>query len=338
MKKQTITIYDIAQEAGVSTATVSRVIAGNYPVSLKTREKVKKIIEKHDFSPNAIARSLSNKRSKVLGFIVPAITNNFFSQVFIEVEKYALDKGYSVLLGNTLHDRELESKYIRMLLDQQAEGIILLGGLINDSIPNKKRVNELKEIEKKSKLVMINGKVDEMNSFSVRTDEGKGIEMMIEHLNEKGHEKIGIIGGIKGITTTDIKIKAFNDTLKKMHLEVRPSWQIYSGYDIESGEKGLNCLYDINKEFPTAIIGINDMVAVGLIKGNSKTNKEIFTIVGFDNTDLSRSTTPELTTISHPYQELGEKAIEMMDDDYRERGERDILLKPELIIRDSTLR
>ncbi|WP_067841895.1 LacI family DNA-binding transcriptional regulator [Amphibacillus sediminis] len=129
MRNEKVTIYDLAKEAGVSTATISRVIAGNYPVSQKTREKVQKIIDQYNYHPNAVARTLSNKKSRLIGFITPAITNPFFSQVFIEVEKYALDKGYSVLLGNSMHSRELELRYIRMLLEQQAEGIILLGGV-----------------------------------------------------------------------------------------------------------------------------------------------------------------------------------------------------------------
>lgn len=337
MEKKSITIYDIADEAEVSTATVSRVIAGNYPVSQKTREKVNRIIKKYDFHPNAIARSLSNKRSKVLGFIVPAITNAFFSQVFIEAEKYALNKGYSVLLGNSLHNRELESKYMRMLLDQQAEGIILLGGLINDVNPNKKWVEELKEIQNRTKLVMINGQVDGINGFSVQTDEGKGVELLVQHLVEQGHTKIGFIGGVEGITTTDFKVDAFKKALKKYQLPFRKSWQVYSEYDIPDGERGLKELFTKNSDLPTAIIGINDLVAIGMIKENKKHWNKKIAITGFDNTDIAKTSTPELTTISHPYKELGRIAIDMMDDPYRATNSRKIILEPSLIVRESTI-
>lgn len=336
MEGKAITIYDIAKEAGVSTATVSRVIAGNYPVSEKTKKKVNSIIKEYNFHPNAVARSLSSKRSRVLGFITPEITNPFFSQVFIEVEKHALEKGYSVLLGNSLNNRKLESKYIRMLLDQQAEGIILLGGLINDIYPDSNQVNDLKTIEKKTKLVTINGRIDGVNSSSVRTDEGKGIEMVVEHLVELGHSKIGIIGGIEHIATTQIKIKAFKQALKKHHLEFKDSWQVYWGYDIESGENGLKTLCDTNKDFPTAIIGINDMVAIGLVKGSRKLNRD-FAFVGYDNTDLAIASSPELTSVSHPYNDLGKIAIDLMDKDFDEKKYKDIILDPILIQRESTL-
>lgn len=338
MKMKAVTIYDIAKEAGVSTATVSRVIAGNYSVSEKTKKKVEEIIEEHDFHPNAIARSLSNRRSKVLGFIAPSITNEFFSQVFVEVEKCALEKGYSVLLGNSMHSRELESRYIRMLLDQQAEGIILLGGLINDTRPDQEEILELKEIQKQTKLVMINGKIEGLDNFSVRTDEARGIELIVDHLVEQGHKKIGLIGGVEGITTTDIKVETYKKALNKHHLVFKPSWQIYSEYDISSGEQGFARLLQANEELPTALIGINDMIGIGLVKAARKYNKDHFSIVGFDNTTLSCTSSPELTTIAHPYEELGRIAVEMMDDEYRATKQKEIILPPNLIVRESTIR
>lgn len=336
MDKKSVTIYDIAKEAEVSTATVSRVIAGNYPVSKETRMKVMEIIKKYDFQPNAIARSLSSKKTKILGFITPAITNPFFSQVFIEIEKYAHEKGYSVLLCNSLHDRDLESKYIRMLLEQQAEGIILLGGLINDSNPDPKRVEELKQILNKTKLIMINGKIKGVDCFSVRTDEGKGIEMIVDHLVDQGHKKIGIIGGIKGITTTDIKLNSFQESLEKHQLTYYPEWQIFSGYDISDGEKCIRELTYKNKDYPTAIIGINDMVAIGAVKECRKSIINDLSIVGFDNTHLSRTSFPELTTVSHPYDLLGKTVIEVMLSEKLYSYTNDIVLNPELIKREST--
>lgn len=337
MEKQKITIYTIANEAGVSTATVSRVIAGNYPVSEKTKEKVNRIIEKYDFHPNAIARSLSNKKSKILGFITPAITNLFFSQVFIEVEKHALNKGYLVLLGNTLHDRKLESKYMQMLLDQQAEGIILLGGLINDTNPHEEYIQNLLKVKKQTKLVMINGSVPGVDSFSVSTDESKGINLLVNHLVKQGHRKIGIIGGLESITTTEVKIEAFKDALRENNLVFNKDWQFYTGFDIESGETGLKELIHSNIELPTALIGINDMVASGLVKENKK-HPFKFVLSGFDNTDLSRLSFPELTTVSHPYNELGKIAVDMMDDRYRRNGRKKVVLDPYLIERESTFK
>lgn len=334
MENKKVTIYDLAEELGVSTATVSRVIAGDYPVSEKTREKVQKLIDKYDFRPNAIARTLSNKKSRLVGFITPAITNPFFSQVFVELEKYALEKGYSVLLGNTSGNREQESHYTRILLEQQAEGIILLGGLINDTIPDPHGVQELIEVQKRTKLVTINGKIESVNNSSVRTDEAEGIELIIKHLVELGHTKIGLIGGIKGITTTDIKVHTFKKELEKHQLTFHDSWQIYSGYSIKSGEDGFEELMSTNETLPTALIGINDMVGVGMIKASKRFRNNHFAFVGYDDTILAQTSSPELTSIRHPYEELGKIAIDMVLD---EGPVRDVILTPKLVIKESTM-
>ncbi|MFA9457900.1 LacI family DNA-binding transcriptional regulator [Halalkalibacter sp. AB-rgal2] len=335
MENKKVTIYDLAEEVGVSTATISRVIAGNYPVSQKTREKVQKVIDKYDYRPNAIARTLSNKKSRLLGFITPDITNPFFSQVFVEVDKYALEKGYSVLLGNSMHSRELESRYIRILLEQQAVGIILLGGLINDTVPDPNSVQELIEVQKGTKLVTINGKVEGGNNYSVRTDEAKGIELIIKHLVKLGHKKIGLLGGVKGITTTDIKVSTFKRELKKYNLEYKDSWQIYSGFNIASGEEGFEQLIRTNRELPTALLGINDMVGVGIIKASKRHADKSFSFVGFDDTSLAQTSSPELTSVRHPYEKLGKMAIEMIEDG---GPSRDIILPPRLVVKESTLR
>lgn len=337
MDKKEVTIYDIAKRAEVSTATVSRVIAGNYPVSKKTREKVLKIIELYDFHPNALARSLSNSKTNVIGFITPDIRNPFFSQIFVEVEKQAHKVGYSVLLCNSENDKGIESRYIRMLLEQRTEAIVLLGGLINDVEPNSDKVTELSQIAEKTKLVMINGKIDGIDSFSVQTDEGKGIELIIDHLIEQNHSKIGILGGYKSITTTADKLQAFEATLKKKGLEYNPNWVISASYSIESGQDALKELVRNNYELPTALIGINDMVAIGMLKENRKANLPQFTIVGYDNTHLAIASNPELTTVSHPYEKIGEKVIDVIVGK-ENPANKEIILEPELIIRESTLK
>ncbi|MEK4565997.1 LacI family DNA-binding transcriptional regulator [Alkalihalobacillus sp. FSL R5-0424] len=334
MQNRKITIYDLAEELGVSTATVSRVIAGDYPVSERTRKKVQELIDKYDFRPNAIARTLSNKKSKLLGFITPAITNPFFSQVFVELERYALEKGYSLLLGNTSGNREQESHYIKILLEQQAEGIILLGGLINDSVPDPYGVQELIDVQKKTKLVTINGKIESANHCSVRTDEAKGVEMIIKHLVELGHTKIALIGGIKGITTTDIKVDTFKKELKKHQLDFHDLWQVYSGYSIKSGEEGFERLINTNRTLPTALIGINDMVGVGMIKASKRYADRSFAFVGYDDTMLAQTSSPELTSIRHPYEVLGKTAIDMVLD---EGPVKDVILSPSLIVKESTI-
>lgn len=339
MNRKSITIYDIAREANVSSATVSRVIAGNYPVSQKTRKKVLDLIEKYDYQPNAVARSLTKKESKMIGVILPDITNPFFAQVFIEAEKYALTKGYTLILCNSMNSSKMESKYLRVLTERQVEGIIFMGGRINKTYPEPSEINELKHVMDRIPVILVNGKINLLECPSVRTNEEKGIELIIRHLVEQDFNRIALIGGVKGITTTDCKVNAYRYSLNKHNLKFNENWQIYSGYDVKRGKEAMEIMLQKNKNnLPTAIIGINDLVVIGALKYCHNRGINKFSFAGFDDSELAQNSIPEITSVSHPYKELGkvaiEKLIKMKSKDIKTE---DILINPQLIKRESTL-
>ena len=131
--KKAITIYDISKEANVSPSTVSRVINGNVKVSYEKTQRVKALIKKYNFQPNAIARGLIKKESNTIGVIIPDIKNPFFSSAFLEIEKAAMNRKYSVILCSSINkklqsDTEAETHYLNMLLEKQVDGIIFMGG------------------------------------------------------------------------------------------------------------------------------------------------------------------------------------------------------------------
>src|SRR5690606_17453581 len=126
-----ITIYDIAREADVSVATVSRVLNDTAPVKASTRERIMAIIEKHQFQPNALARSLLKKETGTIAVVLPDITNPFFPEVFWGAENEARDKGYTFFLCNTAGDYSRESEYLTILREKRVDGIIFIGGRIN---------------------------------------------------------------------------------------------------------------------------------------------------------------------------------------------------------------
>lgn len=133
MKK--VTIYDIASEARTSISTVSRVLTGNAPVSKKMRERVQTVIDKYGFQPSMSARDLARQETKTLGVILPNISNPFFSTIFLEIQKYAASQDYSVLMWNSMNDLAMESRALQTLSERQVDGIIFMGGRINDSQP-----------------------------------------------------------------------------------------------------------------------------------------------------------------------------------------------------------
>ncbi len=338
-----ITIYDIAEEAQVSPATVSRVLTGSANVSRTKREKIEKLIAKYNFQPNALARSLIKKETKTIGFILPDITNPFFSTVFLEAEKQALSMGYTMILCNSMNDNMLnvtniESLYLKTLSEKQVDGIIFMGGRINESKTNEEYAREINEILQKIPIVMINGKMTGVNCVKVRTDEKEGIYNLVKYLYELGHRKIGFIGGVKGITSSDDKIKAFTKITDQLGIVCKKEWMINSCFSIEDGYASMEKLLK-NHELPTAIMAVNDFVAIGAIRAaeaNGINVPEDLSITGFDGVYLTDLVRPRITTVSQNCAILGATAMDVMMAILKgNKHKKETTIKSNLLIKDS---
>ena len=341
MEKKTMTIYDIAEATNVSPATVSRVLNGNYPVSKKTKEKVLAKIQEYNFQPNSIARSLSKKETKMIGLILPDITNPFFSSFCIELEKSAHRNGYTIFLCNSMNDSEMESVYLKVLSERQVEGIIMMGGRINKSLTVAEEAAEVLEVMKKIPVLMVNGDMAGVDCYKVRSDERLGMKMIVEHLVQIGHKNMGLLGGIQGISSTDIKVEAFREILLENGLVSHPEWHIYSGFSVESGQKAMKKLLE-NKELPTAIICMNDMNATGaLVECNHQNiDPKKFAFVGYDDSFVANILTPSLTSVNHDYEKLGTLALNLIinakNDHEAADQTKEVTVEPFLTIRNST--
>lgn len=340
MDKKTFTIYDIAEATNVSPATVSRVLNGNYPVSKKTKEKVLAKIQEYNFQPNSIARSLSKKETKMIGLILPDITNPFFSSFCIELEKYAQKKGYTIFLCNSMNDSAMESVYLRVLSERQVEGIIMMGGRINKSVTEAEEAVEVLDVMKKIPVLMVNGEMSGVDCYQVRSDERLGMRMIVEHLVEMGHKNIGLLGGKQGITSTDIKVEGFKQNLVENGLVYHPEWHIYSGFSVESGQIAMEMLLE-NKELPSAIICMNDMIASGALVAcnQQQIDPKKFAFVGYDDSFVADILTPSLTSINHDYEKLGQAALDLIINAKNEQEpekSKEVTIVPYLTKRNST--
>ncbi|GAF63870.1 putative transcriptional regulator [Bacillus sp. TS-2] len=314
MKNKNVTIYDIAKEANVSPATVSRVLTGNARVRPETMKKIVAIIEKHQFRPNELARSLLYKKSKMLGFILPDITSPFFSTLVLKSESYALKNGYSSFVCNSMNSREMESKYLQTLLEKQVDGIVFLGGRINNVAPPKEQIEELKQVIKRVPVVLVNGSLPDLDAPIIRSDEGDGVKQLVQLAIQKGHTKIGFLGGTVGVTSYELKLAAFEEEMKKVGLPFNKEWIIPDSFSIASGEIVIEKLI-LTKEMPTAILCANDYVAMGAINQLQKHGYEVPTdisVLGFDDMYISQYFPPGITTISQNYERLGQTAIEVL--------------------------
>lgn len=338
-----ITIYDIAREAKVSPSTVSRVLTGNARVSEEKTRRVKKLIKKYNYQPNALARSLLTKSSNTIGVILPSVDNPFFASVFMEVEKLALARGYSVILCNSVNtmlknDYKSESMYLKMLVEKRVDGIIFTGGRANRVKTDKDLANEMNSIIAQIPVVMINGSMQNVDCYKVQSDEREGMFSAIEHLVSLGHRDIGFIGGQPSITSTYIKQKALKDALEYFNLSYEDQWIIYSDFSIDSGARALKKLL-AKKDIPTAVVAVNDLVAIGAINYAMSKGLNIpddISIIGFDNSYLCDIVTPKLTSVSHNICELAKTAVEMLcADDLDGDISKEKIVKTKLISRNS---
>lgn len=314
MRKDTITIYDIAKMAEVSVSTVSRVLNGKSVVNEQTRQKVLNIMAMHNFQPNRLALSLLKKESMTIGCILPDITNLFFSTVFLQAEIYSAELGYTMLLCNSLNNRDIESSYLRVLLERRVDGILFMGGRINDSTPRPELVQEMQTIVERVPLVMINGAMPHIDAYVIQSDEKQGFTDLIQYLYNIGHRKMALIGGTAGVTPTDVKTGAFHKAVETLGLLTHPSWMIPRGFSVESGVEAMQVLLQ-QAELPNAVLAINDLVAIGAMKEAQRQGLRVpedISIAGFDDTFLAQICTPALTTVNHNYMQLARIAMDTL--------------------------
>ncbi|SHN00298.1 LacI family DNA-binding transcriptional regulator [Gracilibacillus kekensis] len=336
--KKNITIYDIAKEANVSPATVSRVLTGNERVKPITKEKVLAIIEKYNFRPNSLARSLLFKQSKMIGIILPDINHPFFSTLVLKIEAHALSLGYTTFLCNSMNDEQIESTYLHNLVDKQVDGIIFLGGRINQVETNHALAEEMNQIMDRVPVVFVNGEMEGVDTHIVQTDEIDGITKVVDLLNNLNHQKIAFLGGESGISSHELKYNAFQHAMKNNQLPLNPDWILAEGFEIASGEALASQLLTL-KNRPTAIVCVNDFVAIGVIKTLEKFDLKVpedISVVGFDDIYLAKDFPPGITSVSQNYDQLGRTAVDVLIKRINnELAEKKITVPTRLMVRNS---
>lgn len=310
--KKIITIYDIAKEAGVSTATVSRVLTNSAKVSQEKKEKIEALIEKYEFKPNAMARGLSETKSKIIGIIAADIRNPFYATLFVECEREANNLGYTVLLCNSLGENELEDRHLQKLFGQRVEAIVQMGGRVDELVSDSNYVEHVNKIASRIPVV-ITGKLDGSACYQVNIDEGQAMEKIMEYLISLGHRKIALVGGRKNVKSTVEKRSRYKELLGRYNMEFNENY-IVEGlkYDNESGYDCMNRLFEV-QDLPSAVIAINDFTAVGIIRAITERGLSIpknISVASFDNTYISEVTIPKLTAIGYDYRSFGSKIIQ----------------------------
>lgn len=283
---------DIAKLAGVSSATVSNVINGSSVVRPETAERVRKVIEETRFVPNGSAATLKYGRSSSYGLIIPDITNPFFPEFIRSFEGILANNNQDMFLATTdLHVSRMQQTIRRMLI-RQVDGVALLAAEIETE-----PIEAL--IHHRVPLVTMDRRVVGPGLSDIVIDYLSGLREAVRHLRELGHERVAYIGGSSGLTISDHRISAFHEAMNDAGLNVHPEYILAGNYRISGGESCMEELFGIDAR-PTAIMCANDLTAIGalrVIRRHGLSVPDDFSVVGFDDIEMSDIIQPPLTTI-----------------------------------------
>lgn len=327
-----ITIRDVAKEAGVSTMTVSRVVNNKGQVANETRIRVELAMKKLSYVPNMNAQNLVTNKTWTIGVIVPDIANPFFASLVKAGEKICNERGYSMLIGNTEGDLAIERRYISVYKARMCEAIILVAPRIDDF--------ELSELNKQIPLVVVDRTVPFHDIVQVYLDNTKGAEVATKHLLDLGHKRIGFIMGPEEVPNSHTRYEGYAQALEEVGIPLLKELVYQGDFIVETGRRALD-YFESLPEKPTAIFCSNDLMAIGIIERANELDIKIpdqYSLVGFDNIFLSSLVNPTLTTISYPILEMGTKAITLLLDSLLSESKAQMSenLEHNLIIRDST--
>jgi len=333
-----VTIYDIAREAGVSAATVSRVLTNNANVRSEKKKKVLEIMEKHHFKPNALARGLVNTRRKVIGIIAADVRNPFYADLYVACEIAAKKAGYTAFLCNLLPDREEESRLLTMLQEQQVDAVIQFGGRVDDMVSNREYVRQVNRVTETIPMV-ITGKLDGSSCYMVQIDARRAMELLMRHLTGLGHDRIAVVGGLRDVLSTNEKIQEYRKLLEEYGIPYREEYIVEGTYDQKSGYACMERLLAL-QEPPTAVIAINDFSAAGVLRCLQDRNIRIpedISVVSHDDTYIAEFAIPSLTSICYNYENMGRCVVETAIAAIEQKEvPRLRYLEPTLVVRESS--
>lgn len=327
------TIQDVANEANVSVATVSHVINETRYVSPELTKRVDAAMEKLNYQRNTVARGLKTQATHTLGLILSDISNPFFSSLMRGTENVAAGKGYSIIVSNTDETLEKEELYIDVLRQRQIDGLIIAPtGSSDDKI---KKLNE-----ENIPFVFIDRKMPNIPAPSVLSKNMQGAKTATEHLIQEGHSKIGLVGGLHSVTTTQEREEGYKKSLKEHSIPVDESIIVYGGSQVQGGFKAVNKLLQLNQP-PTAIFSTNNLMTIGAMKSIRQKGlrcPEDVALVGFDDFECASSFEPTLTTVAQDPYQIGKKAAEVLFDSLanKETITEEFRIPTELKVRNST--
>ncbi len=303
-----ITIYDVAREASVSMATVSRVVNGNPNVKPATRKKVLEVIERLGYRPNAVARGLASKKTTTVGVIIPDISSTFFADLARGIEDIATMYKYNIILSNSDQNIDKELHLINTMLGKQVDGIVFMSGNVTNQ--------HVEEFEKSPVPIVLAGSIEETGKLpSVNIDYEQAAYDVTKSFIDKGHTHIAfVIGPLHEPINSVKKLAGYKRALAEAGIEYLEDLVVEGDDTYDSGIEAIDKLMEADTK-PTAIFVGQDEMALGVVHGAEDKGYSIpedFEIISSDNTRLTLMVRPQLTTVVQPLYDIGAVAMRLL--------------------------
>lgn len=332
--KMDIKILDVAAKAGVSSATVSRVLNDSKQVTAKTKEKVMKVIQEMGYQPNAAAKNLRSQKTMTIGVIVPEINNSYYSEIVKGIEKRAYYNKYNVIIGDTQNNKERELEFINLLMNKTVDGMVLVMPLLSDE--------EICRIADMNYLIGVVGRNIEHSKIPcVFTDNVKFSRQVMDHLIEHGHRNIAFLSGFADAIDSFERLEGYLKALREHQIPFQPELIENGNFSEKGGYEAMKRFVNKRINF-TAIYAANDEMALGVHRACSELGIKIpeqLAVVGVDNNRFTRYISPNLSTVDQPKMRMGDtiadKLIQQLEHE-ETAGERVQIIESKLIIRDSS--
>jgi LacI family transcriptional regulator len=328
------TIQDVARHAGVSIATVSRVLNGTAYVNEEVAARVRAAVKELQYQPSRAAQALRANRSKIIGLLISDIQNPFFTALIRGVEDVASRNGYSLILCNSDENPRKEQQYIEVLCAERVAGAIIVPTSEN---PAKLRLFREHEIP----LISVDRRVKDRTTDAVLIDNVRGAYEAVTHLIANGYRRIGVITGPVGTTTGRERLEGYRKALREANIVGDPALERVDDFKGEGGRKCAHVLLDLDLPVD-ALFTTNNLMTLGALEAIHTRHLRIpddIAIVGFDEMPWAALSGVSLTTVTQPVYELGSTAALRLFQRLQEPAvfsRQEIILAPTLLVRDST--
>lgn len=329
-----ITIKDVAKKAGVSVATISRVLNNDPAVKEKTREMVTDIIKETGYAPNYLGRHLRKSRTNKILALIPSVSNQFYSKIISAMEREARKRGYTVLISMSHSDRKIEEENLKMLYNRVVDGIVLFSSKLTK--------DEINNLAMEHPLVQCSEYIENSVSDIVSIDNEQAAFDAVSFLVGEGHKRICYFGVSEKYYSAKQREKGYKRALTEKNIKTGNKFIYKAGYSYKDGEDMAKEMHDkFSDKLPDAVFCISDSIAMGAIKyflENGIKVPEDICVIGFDNTSVSKVFYPPLSTVAQPQEQIGKEAVDLLIDRIEKRDRKFVfrILTHELVLRKTT--